>query len=63
MEDIPTTEEFLAFCYKCKLSADDMEYMTYGDCISYIDAWIDMHNTEKERVRTATQDDIDKFFG
>lgn len=63
MEDIPTTEEFLALCYKCKLTADDMEYMMYVDCIDYINAYVDMHDTEKEKVKEATQDDIEKFFG
>lgn len=63
MEDIPSTEEFLALCYKCKLTSDDLEWMMYGDTIEYVDAWLDMHDTEKERERTANQDDIKSFFG
>ena len=62
-EDIPTTEEFLALCYKCKLSADDMEFMMYGDCMDYINSWIDMHDTEKpKKARKATQADIDRLW-
>ncbi len=62
-EDLPSTEEFLALCYKCKLTNDDLEEMTYGDCIDYIDSYLDLHDTNKERVKIADQSDIDRFFG
>ena len=59
-----TTEQFLALCYKCKLSSDDLEVMTIGNCLDYIDEWIDLHDTEKQEtvnVRNATQADFDSF--
>ena len=37
--------------------------MTYGDVIDYIDSYIEMNDPEKEKVRNATQDDINAFFG
>lgn len=61
-DDIPTTEEFLALCYNCKLTSDDLEQMNYGSLIDYIDAFIDMRNPEP-KVREATQQDIENFFG
>lgn len=40
-----------------------MEEMTYGDIIDYIDAYVDLNDPKKERVRKATQSDINAFFG
>lgn len=37
--------------------------MGYGDCIDYINAYIEMHDTSKPKVKKATQEDIDRFFG
>lgn len=62
MEDLPTTEEFLALCYKCKLTNDDLENMTYGDCIDYIDSYLELHEEKEQKVREATQSDIDSFL-
>ena len=62
-EDVPSTQEFLAIAYQCKLTNADLEEMTYGDVIDYIDAYIEMNDPEKEKVRNATQDDINAFFG
>lgn len=59
-----STEQFIALCYKCKLSYADIDIMTIGGCLDYIDEWIDLHDEEKEpEVREATQADIDRFFG
>lgn len=38
-----------------------MEEMTVGMCLDYINAYIDMHNNKKEKVRKAKQDDFDSF--
>lgn len=37
--------------------------MTYGDCIDYIDAWVEMHEDKEPKAKTASQTDIDLFFG
>lgn len=59
-----TTEQFLSLCYKCKLSSDDLEVMTIGNCLDYIDEWIELHDSSKEKeekARKATQSDFDSF--
>jgi hypothetical protein len=60
-----TTELFLALCYKCKLTRLDLEDMTIGMCIDYIDQYVDMQNpnkqTESQTVRKANQRDFDAF--
>lgn len=62
--DIPTTEEFLALCYNCKLSSDDLDEMNYGSLIDYINAFIDMRDPERQQApKKATQNDIEAFFG
>ena len=62
-----TTETFLAFCYKCGLTNSDIEVMTIGNCLDYIETYIDMFykddgkKEQKENVRRATQKDFDNF--
>ena len=64
LEDIPNTEQFLAICYKCGLTNDDLEHMTYGDCVDYINAYVELHEEKPmQEAREATQEDIDRFFG
>lgn len=51
-------------CKECKLSIEDLEYMTIGNCIDYIDEYIRMKNPEenqKSNVRMANQNDFDNF--
>lgn len=51
-------------CKECKLSMEDLEVMTIGDCIDYIDTYITMKNpdeSKKSNVRQATQTDFDNF--
>lgn len=43
------------------LTTNDMDYMSVGDVLDYVYSWIDFHNP-KDRVRPATQDDIDRMF-
>lgn len=42
-----TTETFLALCYKHKLTHADLEMMTIGGCLDYIDEFIEMSNPQK----------------
>lgn len=44
-----------------KLTNEDMEDMTIGMCLDYIDEYVEQKNPNKNRIRKATQDDFDKF--
>lgn len=47
---------------KCGLTMDELEIMTIGMCLDYIDEYIDQQNGEKKpKVRKATQADFDLF--
>ncbi|ABC61284.1 hypothetical protein [Geobacillus phage GBSV1] len=48
-------------CKRCGLQKDDLEEMTIGMCIDYIDEYIREMTNPKERVREATQADFDAF--
>ena len=59
-DELFTAESFVLVCKQ----AEDMEDMTIGDCLDYIQEFID--NQKKERgsrtnVRKASQSDFDNF--
>jgi hypothetical protein len=56
-----TTEEFLFLCKKCGLDKDDLEIMTIGMCLDYIEEYIKRHKPKEQKVRKATQSDFDSF--
>jgi hypothetical protein len=56
-----TTELFLALCYKCKLTRMDLDDMSIGMCLDYINEYVELQKPEEEKVRTATQNDFDAF--
>ncbi|HFJ9448154.1 TPA: hypothetical protein ACGW2Y_005203, partial [Bacillus tropicus] len=58
-----SVDTFLALCYSCKLSKEDLEDMTIGDCLDYIDEYVELRNPKKEQenTRKATQDDFNNF--
>lgn len=56
-----STELFLYLCKKVELNRDDMEEMTIGMCLDYMDKWIEMNDTENKKPRKATQNDFDSF--
>jgi hypothetical protein len=43
------------------LAQADMEIMTIGMCLDYIQEFIDSQNPKKVRKRKATQDDFNAF--
>ncbi|MGG3888646.1 hypothetical protein [Metabacillus fastidiosus] len=47
--------------YKCGLSKDDLEDMTIGMCLDFIDEYVELNNPKKEKVRRASQNDFDSF--
>lgn len=59
--DVITTETFLLLCRKAKLTHEDMEIMTVGMCLDYIEEYVDMNNPKKVRKRKANQSDFDRF--
>lgn len=56
-----TTDSLLLLCRQCGLSKEDLEDMTIGMCLDYIDEYIEMQNPKKKKARRATQSDYDAF--
>jgi hypothetical protein len=49
-------------CYKCKLSKSDLDCMTIGMCLDYIEEYIELENPKKKKKpRRAKQSDFDAF--
>jgi len=43
------------------LTNEDLEIMTIGMCLDYIEEYVDMGNPKKQRARNASQSDFDNF--
>lgn len=56
-----TVESFLLLCKQVGLSSEDMQVMDIGDCLDFIQEWVDFNNPDKDNKRKATQDDFDSF--
>lgn len=57
-----TTETFLVLCHECKLAHEDLETMTVGMVLDYIDEYMEMKNpSKKTKSRKASQSDFDAF--
>ncbi|MDO6631763.1 hypothetical protein ABDI49_04655 [Bacillus cereus] len=58
-----TAETFLALCYSCKLTRLDLENMTIGMCLDYINEYTSMKNPDgkQDDSRKANQSDFDAF--
>lgn len=52
---------YYALCKMCKLDSKDLENMTIGMALDYIDEYLEMKNPNKKKVRKASQEDFDKF--
>jgi len=55
---------YFALCKMCKLDSNDLENMTVGMALDYIDEYLEMKNPnkkEKKTVRNASQADFDSF--
>lgn len=48
-------------CYRCELTIHDLEIMTIGMCLDYIEEYLEQQKPQKERKRKATQADFDSF--
>lgn len=59
-----TTELFQVLAYQSGLKLDDLQLMTVGMVLDYIQEYIEMNDPKKEkkkRTRKATQNDFDAF--
>ncbi|EME7167307.1 hypothetical protein O2S95_002419 [Enterococcus faecium] len=59
-----TTESFLFICKQVGLSNEEMQLMEVGDCLDFVQEWIDNHqekSSTKSKNRKATQADFDAF--
>ena len=56
-----TTELFQVMCYQCHLTKDDLELMTIGNCLDYLQEYIESQNPKKVKTRKASQSDFDSF--
>lgn len=48
-------------CKQVKLNNDDMEDMTVGMCLDYIDEHVKQKDPKAKQARNATQNDYDSF--
>jgi len=46
---------------ECGLNYDDLEIMTIGMCLDYIEIYVERKNPDKEQTRKASQKDMDFF--
>lgn len=60
-DEVITTEAFLLLCRKCDLYKEDLEDMTIGMCLDYIEEYIDVSKPANKKVRRANQKDFDNF--
>ena len=59
-----TAESFLFVCKQVGLTPDEMAEMTIGDCLDFIQEYIDnqeKRQNQKPKARRARQDDFDNF--
>jgi len=52
---------FQVLAYQSGLRFDDLQQMTVGMVLDYIQEFIDYNNPKKKRTRKATQQDFDAF--
>jgi hypothetical protein len=60
-DEVITTEAFILLCRKCELYRNDLEDMTIGMCLDYIEECIEMNKPANQKIRTASQKDFDNF--
>ena len=61
-DDVLSTESFFMTCKLVDLTLDDMEYMTIGECLDYVDHYLTIKRGDTpEKIRSANQSDFDAF--
>ncbi|WP_405100816.1 hypothetical protein [Oceanobacillus sp. FSL H7-0719] len=49
-------------CKMVGLTLEDLDMMTIGECLDYVENYVDIKNgKQEEKTRQATQDDFDSF--
>lgn len=57
-----TEESFFMICKNIGLTVEEMDTMNIGQCLDYMQEWIDTHSKEDNtKTRKATQDDFNNF--
>ena len=57
-----TTESFFMTCKMVGLTLEDLDMMTIGECLDYVENYVDIKSgRQEEKTRQATQDDFDSF--
>jgi hypothetical protein len=55
------TELYQVLCYRAKLTFLDLDIMTIGNCLDYIEEYYEQQKPAKERVVKASQAHFDSF--
>lgn len=55
------TTSFLFSAYKAGLSHADLDMMTVGGIMDFIEEWVDRNTPDSEKTRQAKQSDFDSF--
>ncbi len=58
---LPYTSAYVS-ALQMGLTSEDLRTMPWRQLVYMLDEWDDMNTPEKDRVRWATQEDIDKFL-
>jgi hypothetical protein len=57
-----TTDSFFVVCKQTGLDLDDLDHMTIGGCLDFIDEYIEYKKpNKKKKARKAKQSDFDAF--
>ncbi|MGG4180791.1 hypothetical protein ABEW03_16030 [Virgibacillus pantothenticus] len=49
-------------CKMVGLTLEDLEIMTIGECLDYVENYVNIKNgKQEEKIKQATQDDFDSF--
>ncbi len=59
--EVITTESFILLCRKCDLYRADLEDMTVGMCLDYIEEYIKMNKPQGSQKKVAGQKEFDMF--
>ncbi|MCJ1989396.1 hypothetical protein [Pseudolactococcus carnosus] len=62
-DELFTEESFVYTCKQVGLTADEMDEMNIGQCLDYIQEWVDNNNTENGTTKAtkAKQENFDAF--
>ena len=62
-DELFTEESFVYACKQVGLTADEMDEMNIGQCLDYIQEWVDNNNKENsdKQATKASQNDFDSF--